>query len=651
MTNFLRKIFFSHPALTGISVFILAGIVGFLLSYREYQLDVLDEEKSVKDLVEILEEKLQSIIKASSSSTKILAYLYQHDGLDDDFDEVGKSIIDNIPILDHIQYLDSGTIVATYPLAGNESIIGYNILEDNETIIAEEAIEAIKRKTLYFAGPLELKQGGKAIIGRQPIFENENFIGFAAVIIDWEKLKKVVFSSDVPSQGFAIDILKENPTTHEINSILETSFEDLSGPMLEKKIIEGNWIIKVQKNKNEAFSQILIPSGFRLITSILLGFLIFNITKQPAKLEKRITETTKELQVSNQRFEYAAQATSEMIWDWDMVSDKVYRSPNFEKHLGYSLEELNSDSNFWFALIHPDEREENLKKVEKFLKSDKTFWEVEVRVKTKQGDYIYVLEKIYLIRDKKGNPVRIIGSTQNITDRKVKEQELKDAHAQLKKAFEELGTSQDKYSKLFDRSPLPIIVYDPSSLKILEVNNAAVEKYQFSYAEFMTMDILDIHPKDEVPKFLDKLDEFKQTQRKDFRKLSKHQKKDGTIFEVDVRPSKIKLNYSSVNMVLISDITEKLRHIHKIEEQIELFKEIAWIQSHVVRAPLARILGLLSLLEVSEEPLPEEIEEYITHINDSANELDGIVKDIGKKLDVIAQNEDKEANFYFGKKS
>lgn len=651
MTNFLRKIFFTHPIISGLAVFIIAGIVGFSLSYREYQLDSLDEEKSVNDLIEIIEEKVQSVISAANSSNRILAYLYQNNGLNEDFDHVGNSIIENVDILDQIQYLDSGTIVATYPKEGNEIIIGYNILKDQETIIAEEALEAIKRKSLYFAGPFKLKQGGDAIIGRLPIFEDSIFVGFTAVIINWEKFKSEIFSSDVPTEGFTIDILKKDPNTLETKSILQTSFEGLSGPLVERSIPQGNWFIKVQKNNNEAFRQILMPAIVRFLTAILFGILIFNITKQPAKLEKMVAETTKELKISNQRFEYAAQATSEMIWDWDMITDKVYRSPNFEKHLGYSLEELNSDSNFWFALIHPDEREENFKKVEKLLKSDKTFWEVEVRVRTKTGDYIYVLEKTYLIRDSKGNPVRIIGSTQNITERKIKEQELKEAHAQLKKAFEELKTSQEKYSKLFDSSPIPIIVYDPSSLSILDVNRAAIEKYQYSFDEFMTMDILDIHPKEEVPKFLEKLEEFSQTKLKWFQKLSKHQKKDGTDFEVEVRPTKIMLNNSTVNMVLITDITEKLRYIHKIEEQIKLFKEIAWIQSHVVRAPLARILGLLNLLDVSEETLPEETQEYISLVNDSANELDGIIKDIGKKLDVIAQNEEQDTSTYYDSKS
>lgn len=640
MANLLRKIFFGFPILSGLVAFLIAGIFGLFLSYKEYQLRLFDDNKAIADLGELIEERIQSVLFTANSSAKILAYLAQNNGLNEDFDQIGSSIIENIDILDQIQLLDSGTIVASYPLTGREKILGYNILQD--TSRSEEALEAIKRKDFYVAGPFELKQGGFAIIGRLPIFENEEFKGFASVIIDWEDFKNETISPFIQTEKYTIDLLKTNPKSLKTASLLQSSFENLSGPLIEVPINEGNWTIKIQMNKNDAFNEIIFIEIVRFLTAILLGILVWNFTKQPSILQRKIAETTKELQVSNQRFEYASQASSEMIWDWDIQSDRVYRSPNFEKHLGFTTEELNSDSDFWFSLFHPDDKEENLKNFQSLLKSDQTFWEADTRIRTKTGDYIYVLEKAFVIRNKFGKPIRIIGSTQNITGRKLREKELQSANQKLQSAIEELEISQQKYSMLFEITPTPILVHDSKTLKILDVNRAAVQKYGYSREEFLSMTIMDIRPKKDIPSLLQNLAEFKQSNQEDFKRLAKHVKKNGEIMDVEISPATIKTMEMEASMALVNDLTDKISYIHKIEEQNKTFKEIAWIQSHVVRAPLARILGLVTLLETSSEKLSDENKELVNFISVSAHELDGIIRDIGKKLDLMAKNESKE---------
>jgi PAS domain S-box-containing protein len=629
--------------------FLIAGIFGLFLSYKEYQLRLFDDKKAITDLGELIEERIQSVLFTANSSAKILAYLAQNNGLNEDFDQIGSSIIENIDILDQIQLLDSGTIVASYPITGREKILGYNILQD--TSRSEEALEAIKRKDFYVAGPFELKQGGFAIIGRLPIFEKEEFKGFASVIIDWEEFKNETINPFFQTEKYTIDLLKTNPKSLKTVSLLQSSFENLSGPLIEVPIYEGNWTIKIQLNKNDALDEILLAIIVRILTAILLGILVWNFTKQPSLLQKKVLETTQELQVSNQRFEYASLASSEMIWDWDIQSDRVYRSPNFEKHLGFTTEELNSDSDFWFSLFHPDDREENLKNFQKFLKSDQILWESETRIRTKSGEYIYVLEKSFVVRNRYGKPIRIIGSTQNITGRKIREKELQDTNQKLQSVIEELEISQQKYSMLFDLTPTPILVHDSKTLQILDVNKAAIQKYGYSKEEFLALNIMDIRPEKEVPDLLHYLEEFKKSKKEGYTRLAKHLKKNGEIMDVEISPAIIKTNDMEAAMALVNDLTDKISYIRKIEDQNKTFKEIAWIQSHVVRAPLARIMGLVTLLENSSEQLSEENRELVNFISISANELDTIIREIGKKLDIIALNEEKDATNYSGNNS
>ncbi|WP_268034701.1 PAS domain S-box protein [Algoriphagus sp. PAP.12] len=649
MANLLRKIFFGFPILSGLTAFFLAVIFGLFLSYKEYQLRLIDDKKAIIDLGEIIEERIQSVLFTANSSAKILSYLAQNNGLDEDFDKIGSSIIENIDILNQIQLLDSGTIVASYPIEGREKILGYNILQD--TSRSSEAKEAIFRRDIYFAGPFELKQGGTAIIGRLPFFENDRFEGFASVIIDWEDFKNETIAPFIQNDRITFDLLKTDPKNLQTSSLLQKSFENLSGPLVEIPIPEGNWTIKIQLNENYAFKEILFPEFIRFLTAVLLGVFVFNFTKQPSILQKKIAETTRELQESNQRFEYASLASSEMIWDWDIKSDQVYRSPNFEKHLGYTTEELNSNSDFWFSLFHPDDREENLNRFYAFLKSSQIFWEAESRIRTKSGDYIYVLEKAFVVRNKYGKPLRIIGSTQNITGRKIREKELQETNQKLKIAIEELELSKQKYSMLFDLTPSPIIVHDSKSLQILDVNKAAVKKYGYSKEEFLALNIMDIRPEKEVPDLLEYLEEFRKSEEEGYTRLAKHLKKNGEIMDVEISPAIIKTKEMEAALALVNDLTDKMAYIRKIEEQNKTFKEIAWIQSHVVRAPLARIMGLVTLLENSNERLSKENQELVNFISISSTELDSIIRGIGKKLDNIAQNENNDSGFYFGENS
>ena len=75
------------------------------------------------------------------------------------------------------------------------------------------------------------------------------------------------------------------------------------------------------------------------------------------------------------------------------------------------------------------------------------------------------------------------------------------------------------------------------------------------------------------------------------------------------------------------DITDKVNYLKEIENQNKNLREIAWIQSHIVRAPLARIMGLINLIN-EENVVDEETKKLLNHILNSANEFDKIIKSI-----------------------
>jgi PAS domain S-box-containing protein len=82
------------------------------------------------------------------------------------------------------------------------------------------------------------------------------------------------------------------------------------------------------------------------------------------------------------------------------------------------------------------------------------------------------------------------------------------------------------------------------------------------------------------------------------------------------------------------DVTERTNQLREIEEQNRQFREISWLQSHAVRAPLARIMGLVDLLKHDDDPSVSQ-EQLIEFLAQSAIELDGVITEISTKTEII----------------
>lgn len=199
-----------------------------------------------------------------------------------------------------------------------------------------------------------------------------------------------------------------------------------------------------------------------------------------------------------------------------------------------------------------------------------------------------------------------------------------------KKNIADLKESEKRYSDLFNLSPLPMWVVDLETLKFLDVNAATISHYGFGREELLSMTLQDIRPEEEIPSLLKGIAEDRDAQRSHSSRLVVHKKKNGEIRNVQIEIAQIQYKGQKANVVVATDITERLNYIKAIEEQNERLREISWMQSHLVRAPLTRILGLVHLLTFEEE-IKDEKEEILGYIVRSANELDDIVKTITER--------------------
>ena len=143
-------------------------------------------------------------------------------------------------------------------------------------------------------------------------------------------------------------------------------------------------------------------------------------TKQD--LQKQVDERRQsedKLKKSEQRFSLAMRGANDGLWDWNLETDEVYYSPRWKSMLGYSEDELEQHLDTWASLVHPDDKNRVLQKVEEYLEQKTDCFEVEMRMNHKEGREVVVLSRAFLThRSSDNKPIRLVGTHVDITERK-----------------------------------------------------------------------------------------------------------------------------------------------------------------------------------------------------------------------------------------
>jgi PAS domain S-box-containing protein len=136
--------------------------------------------------------------------------------------------------------------------------------------------------------------------------------------------------------------------------------------------------------------------------------------------------TEEQLRISNDRYRNVILATSDIIYDWDIKTGKIFWSDNYTKALGWELpEDKKLHITTYVDHIHPADRS----RVENTLAgviddTSKTNWQEEYRYKKADGNYAYVSDRGYIIRNNNREAIRMTGAMEDITERKQNEQLL-----------------------------------------------------------------------------------------------------------------------------------------------------------------------------------------------------------------------------------
>jgi PAS domain S-box-containing protein len=217
-----------------------------------------------------------------------------------------------------------------------------------------------------------------------------------------------------------------------------------------------------------------------------------------------------------------------------------------------------------------------------------------------------------------------------------------------RRAEEMLRESEERHRKLFDNNPHPTWVYDRETLRFLAVNDAAVRKYGYSRAEFLTMSIKDIRPAEDIPKLLKNVGSIRDGN--ESAGIWRHRRKDSTVINVEITSFPLSFAGRVAEVVVAVDVTQRKRdeeekrkfadrlaasnreleiRNREVERATQLKSKFLASMSHELRTPLNAIVGFSDLL-ADEGPGPLNVKQkrFVGHIKEGSAHLLQLINDI-----------------------
>ena len=331
----------------------------------------------------------------------------------------------------------------------------------------------------------------------------------------------------------------------------------------------------------------------------------------------------KELTRSNTRFEYATLATSDVIWESDFIENTYYSSKSFTELFGHkSGIYQNIDDNEWTKNVHPDDLKKVLKKSSDSVANGAIAWRNEYRFRKANGEYADILDRVFVVRDQYGKPLKLIGALHDVTERKQREERLQ--------LIETVITNTTDAIIIRDAKRL-----SSGGLPVLYTNNAFSQMTGYTYEEVKgrTLKVLNgpLTSRDERDVLRNAINNFVPG------KIEMIQyKKDGTPYwaSISVFPVANDLGEFTHWVSIQRDITQRKKEQeereHLLNELIinnKELKQFGYITTHNLRAPLTNLIAICRLLnnttieDARTKRLIEGFQQSTLQLNDTLNDL------------------------------
>jgi PAS domain S-box-containing protein len=159
---------------------------------------------------------------------------------------------------------------------------------------------------------------------------------------------------------------------------------------------------------------------------------ILAVANKDPNLKKSVSKKS-DHQISFDVYKSIIESINVGIWEWEVPTEKLFLNRTCAKLLGHSgIEELELSFDSWLTLLHPDDLQIVMDPVKELFDKKETYAQVEIRKKKKNGDWHWFEFKVKLVKSSEdGTPLNVIGTLQDINERKLTAEKLKESEIRL----------------------------------------------------------------------------------------------------------------------------------------------------------------------------------------------------------------------------
>jgi len=359
-----------------------------------------------------------------------------------------------------------GSIIYSNPAASSR--LGYNQNELYKLKIIDLHPPYLRKEAAFIVS--EMISGNQDVCPLPVLGKNGNLIPVETRVWlgKWNGTDCIFgISKDLSQEQEALQkfdqIFRMNPALMAVSKMSDQTFTDVNDAFLQtlgysKEEIIGKSTLElnlfVNKEKQNQAAQMLSDNGhFRGIemqvrtkqggnrygifsgdiietqgTKYFLTVMVDITQRKQAEAERKLIETA--LVHQKQRLSYILEGTNVGTWEWDVQTGETIFNERWANIIGYTLEEISPVSiETWIKFTHPDDLEVSNELLKKHFSNELDLYECEARMKHKDGTWVWVLDRGRVIsRTKNGKPLMMMGTHQDITERKQAEENLISEH-------------------------------------------------------------------------------------------------------------------------------------------------------------------------------------------------------------------------------
>jgi len=328
-------------------------------------------------------------------------------------------------------------------------------------------------------------------------------------------------------------------------------------------------------------------------------------------IQKDVTdqvERQKELRKSVERYEIVSKATSDTIWDLNLKTDINRYNSNIYDMFGYEKQEVENPVEWWRDKIHPEDRDIIITQMEHAIEANFDRFQMEYRFKCADGSYKYIFDRAFIVNDADGNPVRMIGAMQDVTQQREEQKWLKLFQSAIANTKESVAIIEGEPTELPGR-------------QIIYVNQAFCEMtgYTMEEAKGETLQILNGSKtsQEKRNKLRDAMEQWEMCETEFI-----NYRKDGEEFWIRVSMTPVEGANNSCFWVCIGrDITEEKQQENALRKSLEEKETLLLEIHHRVKNNLAVVSGMMQLQAFEEENIEfkQKLFDGVTRIQTMGN--------------------------------